>query len=151
MRPVVLCLALAAVACGPRQRPVDPLLLRPPAPRNNGIMTAATLTLREPAQGILTCDGRVYHRLDGLSEGQRVTVRLRVETGSPYRFCHHAAFPDAHDQYTYTDLRGCAGDNAPSDVSAEAVADGPTMYIRVWRDGPNDPACIAARYTLRVE
>jgi hypothetical protein len=151
MKRAVSLAAFALVACGPTPRPIDPVLLHPPRARNNAPLTATSLAMGGQVSGILPCDEKLYYRVDGLTEGARVQVRLRVETGSPYRFCHQAAFPDRHDQYTYTDLLGCAGEGAPSEVSAETMAEGATLYIRLWRNGAPDPACIAARFTLSVE
>jgi hypothetical protein len=151
MNRVALLAALGLLACGPKPRPVDPALLHPPRVLNNAPITAAPLFQGQAVSGILPCDEKLYYRLDGLTEGARVRVRLHVETGSTYRFCHQGAFPDSHDQYTYTDLLGCAGENAPSDVSAEAVSEGPTLYVRLWRNGPADPACIASRFTITAE
>lgn len=151
MKRAVSLAVMVVVACGPPPRPIDPVLVRPPRARNNAPLTAAPLALGERVSGILPCDDKLYYRVDGLTEGARLRVRLRVEVGSPYRFCHQAAFPDRHDQYTYTDLLGCAGEGAPSEVQAETVAEGATLYVRLWRNGPPDPVCIAARFTLSVE
>lgn len=146
-----LCVAALAAACARNAHPIDPTLLHPPRARNDSVLNAEALARGGRVQAVLPCDTRLYYRVDNITEGARLQVRLRVETGSPYRFCHQAAFPDAHDQYSYTDLLGCAGENAPSDAHAEAVAEDSTLYIRVWRNGPADPACIAARMTLSVE
>jgi hypothetical protein len=151
MKRLALLAACGLLACGPKPRPIDPTLLHPPRVLNDGPSTAAPLFQGQSVSGILTCEDKLYYRLDGLSEGTRIRVRLHVETGSPFRFCHQAAFPDAHDQYSYTDLLGCAGENAPSDVSTEAVSEGATLYVRIWRNGPPDPACIATRFTLTAD
>jgi len=151
MNRVAPLAVLGLLACGPKPPTIDPALLHPARALNNSPVTAAPLVRGERVSGVLPCDERLYYRVEGLTEGSRLRVRLHVETGSPYRFCHQAAFPDSHDQYSYTDLLGCAGENAPSDVSAEAVSEGPALYVRLWRNGPADPACIAARFTLTAD
>lgn len=147
----------ALSACAHRQTIPTNL---PPGPQGNGgLFTAAPISRGSTTEGNFPCQGSMYFRLDGQPEGTVLDISLQTrvmeEPAEPPlpqpRFCHRGAFPDGHDQYTYTALGGCPDAANPASASSAPTTESGPFYIRLWRlQEESGGRCVAARYSLSV-
>lgn len=150
---VALCLATACMHA--QTRPTVPLN---PGPQGNGsLLTAASIARGASIDGAFGCSGSMYFRVDNVPEGTVLDITLQTtaiadpdhpeQTG---RYCHRGAFPDAHDQYTYTALGGCPDAATPSTATSGPTTEQGPFYIRLWRLEDPSGRCVPGRYNLTV-